>query len=172
MGQYFLCCNLTSYRSMTPFRFGMGLKLGEHGRLGDALMRAVESLLAPGGPWHKCQLLWAGDGYAGPAPLTWGGQRVFAAFMCGAVEEDRFGSASAAWRFLINHSKREFLDTSTMRSGALHPLTLLCSESWEVDAEDGRDMPLVGRWAANKISVANKAPEGFKEVVWVGGKIE
>ena len=61
MGQYYKPCNIDTLEYLYSHEFDNGLKLMEHSYIGNNFVEAVERLLSPGGPWHKCHLCWAGD---------------------------------------------------------------------------------------------------------------
>lgn len=61
MGQYYRPVNIDKMESLNSHDFGNELKLMEHSYIGNNFMQAVERLLSPDGPWHKCQFCWAGD---------------------------------------------------------------------------------------------------------------
>jgi hypothetical protein len=75
-----------------------------------------------------------------------------------------------AGRYVINHSKREFVDKTKVpnRDGwYIHPLPLLTCEGNGKGGGDFRgDSNLVGSWARDLISVYDTAPENYKEIIF------
>jgi len=61
MGQYYRPTNIDKFESLYSHDFDNGLKLMEHSYIKNTFVKAVERLLSPKGPWHKCRLCWAGD---------------------------------------------------------------------------------------------------------------
>jgi hypothetical protein len=61
MGQYYKPVNLDTMEYLYSHDFDNGLKLMEHSYIGNNFVGAVERLLSPEGPWHRCRLVWAGD---------------------------------------------------------------------------------------------------------------
>ena len=74
------------------------------------------------------------------------------------------------YRYIINHSKKQFVDKTKapkQENFALHPLPLLTCEGNGRGGGDYRDdAPIVGKWARDIISVEEVAPEGFEELVF------
>jgi hypothetical protein len=71
MGQYYLIIFLDSSSNIQAFvniAYPCGMKLTEHAYLNNHLMNAIEFLLSPSGPFHKHNIVWAGD-YADSEPL-------------------------------------------------------------------------------------------------------
>ena len=61
MGQYYKPVNVDKMEYLYSHDFDNGLKLMEHSYIGNSFVEAVERLLSPGGSWHRCHLVWAGD---------------------------------------------------------------------------------------------------------------
>ena len=61
MGQYFKALCLDKKQCLYSWDFENGAKLMEHSWRGNNYVEIVVNHLAPGGPWHKKRLVWAGD---------------------------------------------------------------------------------------------------------------
>jgi hypothetical protein len=168
MGQYYYSILLTEdgriMAWMCAHNYGNGLKLMEHSYLGNNYISTFEWGLSPAGPYHKTRVVWAGD-YADPEP----GKEDTLYKMC-----DEYGMIRPAkkettnYRFVVNHTKRLFVDKTKVpsRDGyTLHPLPILtCEGNGRGGGDYHGDSPLVGSWARNVISVEESAPEGYEEI--------
>lgn len=72
---------------------------------------------------------------------------------------------SEHWRYLVNHQKKQFVDKKPLwdKKARLHPLPILCLEYSKHFCFEGNAK--VGSWARDRISVEDKAPEGYEEIV-------
>ena len=61
MKQYYTCVNLTQKQFLAPHNRNTFTTLMVQGWLGNPRLFAVSYLLAPGQPWHKTKIVWAGD---------------------------------------------------------------------------------------------------------------
>jgi len=148
MGQYYAPVNIDRMEHINTHDYNEGLKLMEHSYVGNNLMNVIEELLAPGGSWHKCRLVWAGDYMDDGAFLTPEQERGYAkkgfnpananlhhyVLKCGIKivppnkdKHDRYN------RYLANHTKKMYVDLwECPREEAnwdmkIHPLPLLTS---------------------------------------------
>ena len=146
---------------------GNGLKLMEHSWMLNDFMRAVESLLIPGGAWYKKPIVWAGD-YADHEENS--DQNLYG--MC----EDNTKLKpkplskveSKSYQYIVNHTKKEFVDKNKVPSKdgwTIHPLSLLTCEG---NGRGGGDFhgegKVIGRWSRDVISLEKTLPEGYKEI--------
>ena len=182
MGQYYKPTNIDKLESLCAHSFDNGLKLMEHSYIDNNFVKAVERLLSPKGPWHKCRFCWAGDymdaGLFLPegTPLkTEEGYDVNLYTFVG--EKSPFVSNLKEWlkslpyrgRYLVNHTKRvcidlraENVDHGKNQYGyqiwAIHPLPLLtCSGNGRGGGDyHGSKMNIVGAWAGDVISIERK----------------
>ena len=193
MGQYFMPCSLTSnkqnvksfvYSHNIRSRYksydgrmitqGEGLKLMEHSYLKNKMMLCVEALLIPGGEWHKTPIVWAGDysdavrgelTYYGMCDSTDEGEHVAKEL----IPEPLTAKLAKEFRFIVNHTKGQFVDKKRVRSNdgwRIHPLSLLTSAGNGRGGGDFRgDNNAVGNWAGDIISIEKEIPKGFYEIV-------
>ena len=170
MGQYYKPIILkdnkkTVAKFMYSHDYGNGLKLMEHSYIGNNFVGAFETLLE-GKPQR---VLWAGD-YAEEES----GYKNNAYGRCkDSLKVSPMGEPKTVSRFIINHSKKEFVDkTRVPKMKAdwadgmrIHPLPLLTCEGNGKGGGDYRgDSFLVGKWARDVISIDSEVPKGFKEI--------
>ncbi len=86
------------------------------------------------------------------------------------IQPERSTKALAGYNFIINHTKKEFIDIRKVLSVGgwqIHPLPLMTCEGNGRGGGDFRgNSELVGSWARNVISVEKKAPKGYKEIIF------
>ena len=191
MGQYYYGCSLKTKEYVCAHdikeRFKNdegkmvscfnGLKLMEHSWIKNSFMRAIESLLIPGGKWHKHPIVWAGD-YADNEPeqninlhtiVSGGGEEGEGIDGC-IIPKPLTQKQSDSFRFIVNHTKKTFVDKTAVpdRDGwIIHPLSLLTAEgngSGGGDFRGNDPKKLIGSWARDIISIEKKAPADFKEI--------
>jgi hypothetical protein len=151
---------------MDAHQYGNGLKLTEHSYIGNMFVSAFEFALSPKGEYHKTRVVWAGD-YADPEP----GQEENLHQRCNEYNLIYPGIKNTTeYRFVVNHSKKQFVDKSKIptRDGlTLHPLPLLTCEGNGRGGGDYRDdCPIVGSWARDIISVEKEVPDDFEEIIF------
>jgi len=158
------------------FESRVGLKLMEHSYIDNPMMNLVERLLMPDGAWHKNSIVWAGDYADGEGiesdrnggTLNW-------YLIVGENKENEVNHEGMTekipeeYRYIINHTKKQFVDKSKLvegKWGIIHPLSLLTAEGNGRGGGDyrGSREDEVGLWARDSISVETKAPEGFTEI--------
>ncbi|GIV43867.1 MAG: hypothetical protein KatS3mg035_0990 [Bacteroidia bacterium] len=185
MGQYYKpVCLSDNKKNVIGFIYshdlGEGLKLMEHSYIENKLMRCVEALLIPGGAWHKKPIVWAGD-YAEPEEHT--GENLYG--MADGAQRDGEGvsikflpkplsvAQSKLHRYIINHSKKEYVDKQDVPSynggWKIHPLSIMTAEGNGQGGGDffGKDPKgLVGKWARDIISVEKSVPSGYKKILF------
>jgi hypothetical protein len=168
MGQYYKAVSLDTKQFVSPF----GAKLMEHSWVGHTYMKRVENLLSPGNPWHKTQLVWAGD-YGDKLLFTDDPDRNLY-----DVALDDFTNVSEGTmdgpeiRYIVNHSKNVYIDMeeipnlpSVDSSWKIHPLSILTSSGNGRGGGDYRDDDdtNVGSWAGDIISTEFLEPEGMEK---------
>ena len=172
MGQYYYSIVLDAQGKivvwMCAHRYGNGAKLTEHSYMGNNFVQTFEFGLSPEGSNHKSRVVWAGD-YADSEPEQ--EQNLYQ--QCTEYNEIRPTEKDTCpkYRFIVNHSKRLFVDKTKVRSGeegmAYHPLPLLTAEG---NGRGGGDYigesPLIGSWARDVISVETEAPTDFEELLF------
>lgn len=167
---------------LDSFSFDQLSKLMEHSYVRNALVQAVEYLLAKdkdGTPF-----VWAGDyadEYTGFADNLYaiGDSRtgLTELFMDGVLTEskDYFGNSCyrikrpKTYKYVINHTKKMYVEIPPRRKGELtvHPLPLLTCESngrggGDYYSDEGKDY--VGAWKYDTISVGNRVPKGYEKL--------
>ena len=169
MGQYYYPIVLSADGKivvwMLAHRYGNGLKLTEHSFIGNNFVSTFEFGLSPEGIYHKSRVVWAGD-YADEEPEGTNLHK-----MCSEYNEIRPDEKNTdKYRFIVNHSKRLFVDKTkvpTKDGFTLHPLPLLTAEGNGRGGGDYRDgEPLVGSWARDIISVEETAPADYEELLF------
>lgn len=160
MGQYFKPINIEKKEYLLAHDYGDGLKLMEHSYLQNNFVNAVENLLAEGGRWHKCSLVWAGD-YADDEVghnqnLYWLADKKVSVF-----------HPTTSYRYILNHTKKLFVDKDKTEDSednwGVHPLPLLTCEGNGRGGGDYRGDKEVGMWARDIISMSNEIPPDFLE---------
>lgn len=175
MGQYYhpiiLAENKKTVKAwMYSHKYENGLKLMEHSWLGNQFVGAFESLIKD----NPKRVVWAGD-YADECK----GRKTNLYDRCKENLEVRPQATDKHARFIINHSKKQFVDTSKCpisdvwtdpKTGIehpfiAHPLPLLTCEGNGRGGGDYRpENKYVGTWARDVVSTSDKKPEGFKEI--------
>ena len=153
---------------VNPHKYRNGYKLMEHSYIGNNFMAVVESLLSPEGMFYKCRLVWSGD-YADAELDRDDEKNLYAIVMddCGGKEfvgDERVDMS--AYRYIVNHTKKLYVDKNLEFEDNIHPLSLLTAEGNGRGGGDyrGTSEDLVGAWARDVISVEKDQPEGFKEL--------
>ena len=142
--------------------FGDGAKLMEHSWSDVALLRTALALLSPDGPYHGRRVAWVGD-YADGEPGC--DSNLFA--ICREYNSDkrifpdearRMSGEGASHTYLVNHSKKEFVDMKCLERDQPHPLPLLTCEGNGRGGGDYRGpfLESVGVWARDEISVESE----------------
>lgn len=173
MGQYYYPIVLGSDGKiimwMNAHMYNNGLKLTEHSYIGNNFVSTFEFGLSPAGAHYKSRVVWAGD-YADAEPEhTENLAHICTEYSLIRPEEKN----TRMYRFVVNHSKKQFVDKTKVREVdgfALHPLPLLTVEG---NGRGGGDYgrgdtvsPLVGSWARDVISVEETAPPDFEEIIF------
>ncbi len=157
--------------------FYMLAKLMEHSWVGNPLVEGIcEKLL------HKsATLAWVGD-YA-TLPTEYAGKNPWNKEGCGVKYHTHKKENFLDGCYLVNHSKKEFLDFTNYYersatkekwqgkeyTNCIHPLPLLtaCGNGLGGGDYHGSDIQFVGRWAFDKIEILTtrvSIPEGYTEI--------
>jgi hypothetical protein len=177
MGQYYnpaiLADNKTTVKKWVySHDFGNGLKLMEHSYIGNNFVTAFESLILN----NPQRVVWAGD-YADICKK----RKTNVYDRCldskqleatNAIDEFINNTSVRDTRFIINHSKKEFVDKNKVaeingwEGAKIHPLPLLTCEGNGRGGGDFRgNNKYVGTWARDIISVSANKPTGkFVEI--------
>jgi hypothetical protein len=186
MGQYYKVVFLSGteriIKHMHPFDHKSGQKMMEHAYIDTNIILAVEQYLYQ----NPTKVVWAGD-YADQTDKYMGeldGEDRYDKnlyYMCDdllhlSLQINVPGFVTAqTFRYLVNHTKKEYIDKVAAADSAkekgdefiIHPLPLLTCET---DSGGGGDYNgdcevFVGSWARDLISVDNKCPVDYKEIV-------
>ena len=145
--------------------YGNGLKLTEHSYIGNSFVSAFEYQISEEGAFYKSRVVWAGD-YADEEPDL-------KLNLHSMAREDEDTDASklrkpqtkdtSIYRFIVNHTKKQYLDKKGHR---FHPLPLLTCEGNGRGGGDyrGSDEMLCGTWARDVISVNREPPADYTEL--------
>jgi hypothetical protein len=172
MGQYYHPVFLeedkkTVKKYFHAHRYGEGLKIMEHSFIKNKFVGAVESCLL-NNPTH---IVWAGD-YA--EKCTEMDSNVYNRCTKDLeVNPKNIPQQVVAERYVVNHTKKEFIDKTKGIIGAdgyiIHPLPLMTCEGNGQGGGDffGEDPKgLVGSWTRDLISIEGQKPEGFTEIIF------
>ncbi len=165
MGQYYHPINLDKKEHLSSHDYDNGLKLMEHSWVGNDFVETVCELLKPNGSWYKNRIVWLGD-YADDEKLN----KALDDGKSKKIEPEKKDSNSV-YKFLVNHSKKYFVDFSEIPEGdsgwKINPLPLLTCEG---NGRGGGDFhvenSLVGLWARDIIPVEDKKPKGYEKIVF------
>jgi hypothetical protein len=151
---------------VNPHNYGNGYKLMEHSYIGNQFMFVVESLLCSEGMFYKCRLVWAGD-YADNEDGADKNLYTVAMDDCGGKESVGLPKVDmSSYRYIVNHTKKLYVDKNLEFEDNIHPLSLLTADGNGRGGGDysGTSEELVGTWARDVISVEKDLPTGFKEL--------
>ena len=151
---------------MKSWSYSNGSKLMEHSYIGNDFVGAVESLLAEGAKFYQSRIAWAGDYASNEEGID---NNLYG--LCEHSKEYKPRVPKKTFRYVINHSKKEFVDkhkVPPMNDGwKIHPLPLLTRASEQGGGGDYRgEENIIGSWARDEISVSNNKPEGFDEILF------
>lgn len=192
MGQYYIPVSIDKEEGLFAHDFSSGLKLMEHSYINNDFVNAVEFLLSPLGPWHMSKFVWAGD-YAdeessGSAMgevlhnFIYKNRKMYSPYEIDSLnkdvalsdEEGSEGFKSEDYPFIVNHSKKQFVDKRKAVDNdgwKIHPLPLLTADGNGRGGGDyyegSPDFDMVGMWKKDIISVEKSMDEyeGFEELI-------
>lgn len=160
MGQYYIPCILNEKNeviiSILSHDYDEGIKLMEHSYQGTKTVLALESFLD-----EPARVVWAGD-YADENFYEQSHERntnVVVTFE---------GEGVQARRYVINHSKGEYVDRTLQEEdnygSIMDPLPLLTAMGNGRGGGDYRgDSAMIGIWAKDLISTSDTLPEGMTQ---------
>jgi hypothetical protein len=167
MGQYYKAVVLkdnkkTIEKFVTSWSYSNGSKLMEHSWVKNQFVKSFESLIHN----NPKRVVWAGD-YADECK----GLKTNVYNRCNDKLEVKPNELNISdSRFVINHSKKMFVDKTKVLDNdgwQIHPLPLLTCEGNGRGGGDFRgESDLVGSWARDLISVSKDLPNGYKELVF------
>jgi hypothetical protein len=128
-----------------------GLKLHEHAYMNNRLVTAFESLLCPEGKYWKSRVVWQGDQRDSSYDLTNPG------LLLSKVDD------MDAYKYIVNHSKRQYVDKVAVNQENYHPLPLLICEGYTYDEIKVKGELKIGAWARDVISIEKDAPQDFEK---------
>ena len=133
--------------------YGNGLKMYEHAYMGNELVSAFESLICPEGKYWKSRVVWQGDG------------RKFSYDLEKVNQLRRMNSTldMSEYNYIVNHSKRQYVEKIAINQDNNHPLPLLICEGYYDDEIKVKGELKIGAWARDIISIEKDAPEEFEE---------
>jgi len=144
---------------LCPHRYGEGLKILEHSRVGSLFMNVIDEMLSVNGAFYKSRMVWAGD-YSKKEKYS--DKNLY-------NEQDDGDHVSKIklfnndCNFITNHSKKQYI--MNPGKGFNHPLPLLTCEGG-CNADD-IDEKWVGFWSRDIISNESEAIEGY-ELIEIG----
>ena len=159
------------------FMMGCGLKLMEHSWMNNPMVQIVESLLLPGGNWHKQPIVWAGD-YAEPEKETMDHDGVIRTHNNNLYDfcddhnkiTPKIVRLAKRYRYILNHTTNQYVDKTKVPDNDgwhIHPLPLLTCEGNGQGGGDYRgNNPIIGTWARHTLSVDAVIPEGYTELIF------
>ena len=167
MGQYYKAVVLKDNKKtvenfVTSWSYSNGSKLMEHSWVKNPFVKSFESLIHN----NPKRVVWAGD-YADECK----GLKTNVYDRCNDKLEVKPNELNISdSRFVINHSKKMFVDKTKVLDNdgwQIHPLPLLTCEGNGRGGGDFRgESDLVGSWARDLISVSKDLPNGYKELVF------
>ncbi len=167
MGQYYNAVVLKDNKKtvenfVTSRSYSNGSKLMEHSWVKNPFVNSFESLIHN----NPKRVVWAGD-YADECK----GLKTNVYHRCNDKLEVKPNELNISdSRFVINHSKKMFVDKTKVLDNdgwQIHPLPLLTCEGNGRGGGDFRgESDLVGSWARDLISVSKDLPNGYKELVF------
>jgi len=166
MGQYYKPISIDKMTFLYSHDYGNGLKLMEHSYIGNSLVNTVESLLAPDGAWHKNSIVWAGDYADEEGDST---DNLYTQIGDDSIEPKNMEERSSG-RYIVNHTKKEYVDKDIVpkdpEGWKVHPLPLLtCEGNGRGGGDYRRDNQHIGDWARDQISIEEKAPKDYEELI-------
>lgn len=191
MGQYYKAINVDTGEWANAHQYDSGVKLMEHSYVNNEFVMAVKKMLMPGGRWHKARIVWAGDyGEMTWKNIASNHVEKFAAelddkgklYNTNSFDMVPVGSfdIECPWDlYLVNHDKKLYISYNALykqssdkekQSGDptgwdIDPLPLLTADGNGAGGGDysGLQEEICGDWAADHISIEEKAPKGYKE---------
>jgi hypothetical protein len=155
---------------MCSHEYGDGLKLMEHSYLDNPLMKTMEILIGPEGPFYKSRVVWAGD-YADEEMDDDNNEEPMNLYRLADDYSSYTRLVSHSFgRYIVNHTKKLYVDkerkSENNNDNMIHPLPLLISEGNGRGGGDynGNNNELCGTWARDCISVEKNIPDNYMEL--------
>lgn len=170
MGQYFRPVNVSKKEFLISHDYNSGSRIMEHSWMGNEFVRVVEDLLSPNGDWYRNRIVWAGD-YMDYGVFLEDKEAYENLFERTEPEFKKIKPlrlSCANNRYLVNHTKREYLDKKKVQD--IHPLPLLTSSGngrgkGDYVSSNESEEQYVGSWAGDQISVESSIPYPYKEII-------
>jgi hypothetical protein len=165
MGQYFLPVIFSDNNGKAVIKLVLypdGAKIDEHYYLDNGLLEITELYLSPDSPFYMSNLVWAGD-YAENEKNSDKNLHNIAQEFENKPYVKLITSSNKKLSFIVNHSKKIYIDKSTIKNN-IHPLPILTADNcYEYDRTDRE---LVGSWCRDIISMEHERPsEPYNEVI-------
>jgi len=148
-----------------PHDFNNGAKLTEHSYVNNCFVSTFEYQLTPEGMFYKSRVVWAGD-YADNEKDD--EHNLYHISNIDINENKRYVGKikdTKEYRYIINHSKKEYVNKSNI---FVHPLPILTAEGNGRGGGDyhSKNKDFVGKWARDVISVEKEKPEEYTELIY------
>ena len=174
MGQYYIAIilgeNQENKKEIIRFYIesfiNSGAKLTEHSYVGNPFVSTFEHFLTPEGMFYKSRVVWAGD-YAdneeGTDKNLYHTVNKYPNKSFHVITNQTIKSTED-YRYIINHTKKEYVDK---KKNTFHPLPLLTAEGNGRGGGDyyGDDESKIGSWSRDVISSDKEKPENYEELV-------
>ena len=172
MGQYYIAANIDK---MEWLESSMFLKLMESAWIDNEFVRTIEHLIYQ--EWFGDRVIWAGDymdaGRFLPADASKKEKKLtLYDYAQKKFKKRRIMKKVPYYRFLVNHSKLQYVDKDKVRDNdgwRVHPLPILTAASngqggGDYFAESGQSY--VGTWCGDCIAVAHDPPgQAFQQII-------
>lgn len=156
---------------MDAMDYNLGLKLTEQSGANSPLVKALETMLVPGGKFYRKPIVWAGQSaLCGEYVETdefcnWEHTTVYERCTNPAFYVDEPPPVAPEFKFLVNYTKKSYVDVT--ECAQYHPLPLLTREGEceLVSKNCAGDFRLVGSWARDFIGLEKRLPSiGYEKI--------
>jgi hypothetical protein len=174
MGQYYIAIILGENQENKKeiIRFYMesfvssGAKLTEHSYIGNPFVSTFEHFLTPEGMFYKSRVVWAGDYADNEEGINTNLHSIVNEYPNKSfhVITNQEVKSTEDYRYIINHTKKEYVDKTKSN---YHPLPLLTCEGNGRGGGDyyGSGIDKIGFWARDVISSEKGKPDDYKELI-------
>jgi hypothetical protein len=170
MGQYYKVIILGDQKKnnkevillvINPGSYGNGAKLMENAYMNNDLLNTVEYLISNNGPFYKSRIIWAGD-YANEEDS----ENLYHIADNYSSYENIFPGNNKS-KYIVNHTKKMYVDKEKCEDNEIHPLPLLVSEGNGQGGGDyyGNNLELCGSWSRDVISMEESLPLDYIELI-------
>lgn len=178
MGQYFRAVNADNWECVEPHDYQNGAKIMEHSFVDNNYVSAVEFLLIETenklGRWARKRIVWAGDyadEYMDITDNKGNKEKTNYFQLSESVNlplQNLIEKIGKNYKYIINWDKKEYVDKTkgpkiNSMGWRFHPLPLLTCDNTE--GMYLGDNPHLGSWFKNSISVSDKFPKTFKQLL-------